>query len=245
MRPRTVAAGVAASLFLVGGAEAASQREPMAPVPFVGCPSDGQVGPMPAPGPGRKRPVAPRSIAGKLAYYRSKDLGVLGPRGWHCLEAYGSNGAFLMVAPQPVNLRAAITGPGLQLTLSYGGTSGRFVVARAVMAYFPAEKGYVDWWSKGGGLGQKDLTGGVHPSDRIVSVGPREIRFHTPGHSQGLGTSNRLAPGDLGIDGFLKLRGDFAHDGPCIDLLQLAMRLPPGMAGLAPAIAGAAENTKP
>ena len=42
-----------------------------------------------------------RKPAADLAHYRSEHLGVLAPRGWHCLETYGSNGASLFVSPDP------------------------------------------------------------------------------------------------------------------------------------------------
>ena len=53
-------------------------------VPAIGCPTDGQLGPEPAPKDGTKPlTLAPAAAAG-LAFYRNAEIGVLGPRGWHC-----------------------------------------------------------------------------------------------------------------------------------------------------------------
>ena len=51
----------------------------------------------------RAGPCAARAgaAAAQLAYYASRDLGVLAPRGWHCLGLEGSNGSVLIVTPEP------------------------------------------------------------------------------------------------------------------------------------------------
>src|ERR1700729_1277487 len=63
-------------------------------VPFVGCASDGQMGPQKAPN-GKNLAVAiPAAMANRLAYYKGENSsGVLAPRGWNCFSTYGSNGA--------------------------------------------------------------------------------------------------------------------------------------------------------
>ena len=71
-------------------------------VPFVGCRSEGQAGPLGAP----KGTVTSVLIGGRtaqaLAYYGSAlDLGVLAPRGWYCVGIYGSGGDFLYVSSEP------------------------------------------------------------------------------------------------------------------------------------------------
>ena len=104
----------------VTGAQAQSE----AGVPFVGCTADGQVGPIAAPRDGPV-PAVPPEAAADLAYYRSEHLGVLAPRGWHCLETYGSNGANLFVSPDPLTFdmmihgRDGLRGPAVQLTISH------------------------------------------------------------------------------------------------------------------------------
>jgi len=55
-------------------------------LPFVGCPSDGQAGPVKPPS-GTPVPVAMnKDVAQKLAYYAALLIGVPAPRGWNCLE---------------------------------------------------------------------------------------------------------------------------------------------------------------
>src|SRR5262245_60398919 len=77
-----------------------AQQTPTVTVPFVGCRSDGQVGPLEAPtGKSPSMTLAPET-ARRLAYYKSEySFGVLAPRGWHCLDLYGSSGDTLYVSP--------------------------------------------------------------------------------------------------------------------------------------------------
>jgi hypothetical protein len=81
---------------------AAAQRIAVS-VPFVGCKSDGQMGPVQAPtGENKVAPIT-AEMAGRLAYYKAeKGSGVLAPRGWYCLGTYGSNGEALYVSPNPI-----------------------------------------------------------------------------------------------------------------------------------------------
>ncbi len=77
-------------------------------VPFIGCRSDGQAGPLAAP----KGKNAVVDVSGKeareLAFYTAGlDLGVLAPRGWHCFGVYGSSGEALYVTPDPVDAKTS------------------------------------------------------------------------------------------------------------------------------------------
>jgi hypothetical protein len=58
-------------------------------VPFVGCPMDGQQGPIEAPVRPLDIPPVSDGVAGRLAYYASGNIGVLAPRGWSCLGLLG------------------------------------------------------------------------------------------------------------------------------------------------------------
>ena len=78
-------------------------------VPFVGCPAEGMSGPEPAPATPPADAFIPTPDAGQLALYAAAGLHVLAPRGWHCVEIYGSGGAFLLVTPHPYS---AATLPG-------------------------------------------------------------------------------------------------------------------------------------
>jgi hypothetical protein len=65
-------------------------------LPFVGCKSDGQSGPLRAPkGKSKVLPIG-KETAQRLAYYKAEQgFSVLAPRGWYCFETYGSGGAAL------------------------------------------------------------------------------------------------------------------------------------------------------
>jgi hypothetical protein len=98
-------------------------------VPFVGCPSNGQGGPNPAPKRAGKEVVLDAGAARRVAYYESESSksswGVLAPRGWHCFGTYGSAGTSFTVSPYSVtydNLDA-LNGPFIKVTQLSGETS--------------------------------------------------------------------------------------------------------------------------
>lgn len=120
-----------ASAMPVTGAQKIAVR-----VPFVGCDSDGQTGPVEAPsGESKIVPIAAEN-ARRLAYYKAEEGdGVLAPRGWYCFSTYGSNGESVYVSPNPIrgadllSLKwKGFTGPVVQLSGESGETSGRFGV---------------------------------------------------------------------------------------------------------------------
>jgi len=69
----------------------ASHKRASITVPFVGCRSDGQVGPVEAAkGTSPSLSITPKETQ-QLAYYSLETgLGVLAPRGWYCFGTYGS-----------------------------------------------------------------------------------------------------------------------------------------------------------
>lgn len=120
-------------------------------VPFVGCKSDGQVGPREVPSQSDKTVQIDLKSAQKLAYYRpGSSSGVLAPRGWSCFGTYGSDGDITLVTPEPIETSDRfsavphITGPVIEVDHWYGGTSGRFPVARITARVFPKYKTFVD-----------------------------------------------------------------------------------------------------
>jgi hypothetical protein len=130
---------------------AAAQRIAVS-VPFVGCKSDGQMGPVQAPtGENKVAPIT-AEMAGRLAYYKAeKGSGVLAPRGWYCLGTYGSNGEALYVSPNPIRAADVLsttkwkgfTGPAIEASFLYGDTSGRFDVARMIARVFPGYRKFL------------------------------------------------------------------------------------------------------
>jgi hypothetical protein len=216
-----------------GAASAAAPPE----VPFVGCPSDGQTGPQPAPRPGQV-PSVPAAASARLAYYASNDLGVLAPRGWHCFGLYGSNGSTLIVTPEPrgfddLQNGGGLRGPAVQISLSFGGTSGRFEVAKVIARAFPARMAFARQVAAEG-IGEP-LPSGAYPTDRMVRLRPSAVGYTTPAGREGLGTDSRLAADERPIDGLAILQ-----PGADTDLVKLDVRLPAAQAGLATAILNAA-----
>ena len=110
---------------------------------FVGCPSEGMMGPSKAPYGKPKLVSLPHAVAEQLAYYKAKDgQGVLAPRGWHCFRTSGSAGSWLVVAPQIVDGEAPF-GPVVKLSVENAETSGRFMVASVIARVFPAYRAFV------------------------------------------------------------------------------------------------------
>jgi hypothetical protein len=198
-------------------------------VPFVGCNSDGQVGPIAAPKGVDEKVQIDASAAKRLAYYKaSSGSGALAPRGWHCFGTYGSGGSHLLVTPQPIRT-AGTTGPAVQVDNIDGGTSGRFEVADVAAKVFPAQKAFVQSVIDGAGTGT-EFKFGPYPTDKLIVQADRFVQYQTPPHSEGLGTMNHLQPNDDPIDGVAML------EGPTPDLVMLNVRLPRELRDLAPVI---------
>lgn len=206
-------------------------------VPFVGCASDGQVGPKAPPFGTTKLVWATPWEAAQLAYYRAGDLAVLAPRGWHCFELYDSSGSGLHVAPAPFeggrfldDARAGLRGPAVETQWRCGGTSGRFTVAEFIAMVFPSRLGFTLEVMQAFEMVPSRFRFGPYPEDRLVYRTPDSLRYTTPAWKQGLGTRSWLKPGARPIEEAALLTGEFP------DLLHLAIRLPDNLASLSPAI---------
>jgi hypothetical protein len=219
-----------------------------ASVPVVGCPSDGQVGPLPAPEAGLRSISIPKSAARRLALYvtGSGDQ-LLAPRGWHCFGTYGSNGSSIYVSPDSISTRdffdtrarwRGLTGYGMQATTGLGGTSGRFTVARLVARLFPKYKGFAKRVIAEGLEPASSFPAGPYSNDKLTYRSNELVEFVTPPGVEGFGTHSWLVANDRPIEGFVVLSGsggqtDFSTPSIEINTLYVAFRLPPGLQPLA------------
>jgi hypothetical protein len=126
----------------------------------------------------------------------------------------------------------------VQISVSFGGTSGRFEVANVIARAFPAQMAFARRVAAEG-FGDP-LPDGPYPTDRMVRLRPMVVGYTTPAGREGLGTDSRLPPSDRPIDGLAMIspeRGLPEHD---FDLVKVDVRLPAAQAGLATAILNAA-----
>jgi hypothetical protein len=216
---------------------AGSAQTPVVQVPFVGCKSDGQVGPEQAPS-GKSKAVPIRAdLARQLAYYKTEQgLGVLAPRGWHCFGTYGSGGTALYVSPQPItaaNLFSAtwgFAGPVIEIVYELGDTSGRFGVASVIARVFPAHKAFANRVINEGIEPASSFPFGPYPGDKLTYKSNEVVEYQTPAETVGLGTDPLVRKGADPISGVAILVGDTP------DLLLLSARLPSKLTQLTPAI---------
>lgn len=236
---RTMAAALFAHVSLLAqvGTIAARPQQASASIPFIGCRSDGQTGPMQAPkGTSRSLPVN-NEAAQKLAFYKSAlGVGVLAPRGWYCFGTYGSGGDTLIVSPRPIDTAnifstgpGDLAGPAIQVSYRFGGTSGRFEVAEIIARVFPAYKAFATKVMKELQPGDS-LAFGPYAADSMTYKSKSMVEYRTPAQTDGLGTRFWLPKNGSPIDGAAILIGQTP------DLLLLSVRLPPDLARLTTAI---------
>ena len=152
-------------------------------------------------------------------------MAVLGPIGWHCFSLYGSNGSSLYVTPGTNDfgsLRAGLPGYAIQFSKSFGGTSGRFEVAKSAASLFPSAKQFVRRVIDEGLEPASDFPTRPVSTDRIERVGTNAVLYETPAETEGLGTHSRLWKGAQPIDGAVILL-----PADEMNLLYFAIRLPP------------------
>jgi hypothetical protein len=165
-------------------------------------------------------------LANQLAYYKAENgFGILAPRGWHCFSTYGSNGGSLFVSPEPINEKElfesdwkGFAGPAVQVSVSVGGTSGRFAVARTIARVFPDRMDFVH--DVEGIEPASSFPTGPYPTDRLQRRGKSIVEFETPANTKGLGSQSRLEINSSSIQGVAILFGQEPS------LVQLSMRLP-------------------
>jgi hypothetical protein len=219
------------STFVLGSSMALARGVP-ASVPFVGCPSEGQLGPIDAVNYANRLAIMPADVISRLAVYKGHEgIGVLGPKGWFCYELYGSNGNQLLITPKPLNvpLTANITGFGIHYYVISSETSGRFEVARMIARVFPKRMKFARQVIDEGMFPVSDFPIGPFPGDRLTYRGDSVVEFETPANTDGLGTMSRMKRANLQISGVAMVYPD-----PWPDIAYLAVRLPPEFQNLRP-----------
>jgi hypothetical protein len=173
-------------------------------------------------------------LAQRLAYYAAEDgQGVLAPRGWHCFGLYGSNGQALIVTPRVIDSRQFFRSNGyatkedaVELSYSYGGTSGRWAVAHAIARYFPTYRKFIQTNFEGLDVGP--LPKGPYSHDILAQRSANAVRYVTPPLTAGAGAAGMLSPSSRPIYGLATLVGDAKEP----NLSQVNVRLPEAYEGL-------------
>ncbi|HXQ09988.1 MAG TPA: hypothetical protein VN805_03205 [Caulobacteraceae bacterium] len=209
-------------------------------IPFVGCASDGQIGPQAAPSGPPEAVQMTAADAAQLAYYVMQNgPGVIGPRGWSCAGIYGSDGATLVVAPNPLQPSdlagtswSGATGDAIEARVASGDTSGRFTVAQVIMRVFPAHQAFAQGVINEGIEPASSFPARPYASDKITTKSNEVVEFQTPSNAVGLGTDTntlnlRMAPGADPVSGVVILSGQAP------DLSEAVVRLPANLRPLA------------
>jgi len=235
---------VCAQTPLVAQEKAASAQRTVVSIPFVGCKSNGQVGPQDAPtGTSPSVPITTKA-AQMLAYYRTaQGVSVLAPRDWYCFGTYGSGGSEIFVSPQPIDTAnifstkwPGLAGPAIEVSHRDGGTSGRFAVAEIIARVFPAYRSFVTGVEKSDPGAGFSFTPGPYPKDALTYKSNRVVEYKTPPQSEGLGTYSSLSKNGSPINGVAMLVGQRP------DLVLLSVRLPSELNELTPVIVHQVER---
>ena len=182
-----------------------------------------------------------------LAYYQcALDVGVLAPRGWHCLGIYGSGGDFLFVSPQAIDTRRVFApewrgfvGPAIEISERHRDQFGdRLQVAQIIARVFPAYRARVADLMNGFDIPASEYPFGPYPTDRLTYRSNAVAEYRTPPGREGLGTHSSLKKNGDPIEGVAILNGEPP------DLIFLSVRLPQDLAGLAPVIIRQVEREK-
>jgi len=196
-------------------------------VPFVGCPADGQSGPIEAPK-GQARPVFLRDVpAGAIAYYKGEQApGLFAPAGWHCRVWYGSSGSSVLVTPTPIDmtrfLPSKVLGPAVELRLSFAGTSGRVSVARNAARLFPRVLAtFIGSVKRELQLPDSEFEPRQYARDSVTTLDNLTAEFITPAALSGLGTADLLGPSQDPIHGIAVIAPDSTE--PDMSILRVRL----------------------
>lgn len=230
------------SSLVYGQSTANSVTRPLRPIsiPFIGCPSFGQIEVLEAPK-GTSEPVPIREQDGQaLAYYKSADgISVLAPRGWYCQGVSGSGGAALFLGPRLIVDSSSgwegLGGAAMEVNDISGENSGRYEIAEVIARVFPAYRQFArQVWE----YLDSPLPSGPYPKDTLTYRGNTVVEYRTPARTEGLGNFHSwLGKNDLPIAGAAILLIDSPHpSGNVPHLLLLSVRFPRDLARLTPTI---------
>lgn len=216
-------------------------------VPFVACGATGQIGWEPSSQPQNSGIRLPARQAAQLAYFSAQEgIGLLGPKGWHCLGLIGSSGPILIVSPHELrqafeNDRTAEIerGPIVLWAFRSAHTSGRNEVCELIAPYFPQHIGFVNRVREIFDLPEDHFPSAPFPADVWSRKGVNTIIYRTPPQAEGLGTKLILKPSDLAIEGYVQIvEAQYPpNKTPQVDgAVLLATRLPESLRPLAPLI---------
>lgn len=197
-------------------------------VPFIGCPSDGQTGPL-GPPTGTARTVhLSAKLPGAIAFYQGEGgAGVFAPAGWHCLALYGSSGEAIIVSANALPKSGVPSGnsidaPVIEYSALSGETSGRFGVAIYGHMLFPdLTKDFVQGVEDEGIESKSDIEEARYPKDKLTFLNKTLVQFETPANTKGLGTEGYVNVSQASITGLVAL--DDGDDGMGISILRVSM----------------------
>lgn len=181
-------------------------------IEFVGCASDGQVGPVDAPeGDARIVTFKDDIQAQDISYYKARGgSGVYAPSGWKCRAWYGSSGTTLIVTPDliqpPYFPVPKFHGSAIEMTEVFGGTSGRFSVAILASRIFSvAAANLIEKVKAEEMVPNSKFESGPHKYDALRYLNNLTVEFTTPAEKEGLGTEGFLSPSKNAIRGVVVL----------------------------------------
>jgi len=220
-------AAVARAALAVAAVWIAQPRPGLPPIPFAGCPADGQEGHVGPPS-RAARPVTLRDLpAGTLAWYQgASGPGAFAPRGWHCQRWYGPSGSTLVVTPEPVGPAfppRRIRGQAVELEFAPGATDGRFAGAVYAARLFPGRAAsFVARVRSEGLLPASAFRRGPYDDDALAYPEDNVAAFTTPARLTGLGTAGYLDPSGDAIRG-LAILYDSGTATPDVAVLRVRL----------------------
>jgi hypothetical protein len=233
---RWLAASVLSGIAFASALRAADL--PRVDIPFVGCPADGQSGPLDPPKRSSIQVQIASASAQQLAFYQAgQGPGALAPRGWHCRGWYGSSGTVMAVTPQeippPFFPPPRIPGPVVYMGWSDAQTSGRFEVAITAARLFPkSTRAFIERIKAEGIVPAGNFDVKPFPADQLHYLSSRAVEFITPAGKEGLGTSSALQASSLPVRGLVALDSEAPIEGE----REIFVRLPADLPELAQSI---------